>query len=140
MSEQNIFEQASRAKLLFQTSGGQYGVEDLWDLTLSTTRRNVVTLNSIAKGLHKKLKADEDVDFVDDVVVNEERAEWQLQFDIVLHIIKVKKAETLAKINKTAKAAKIKRLRELKANKENEAFNEMSADEIERMLQEELAA
>ena len=78
----DIFEQATRKHLRFQTVGGLYNVEDIWSLRLPQ-------LNTLAKALNKVLKEQAEEDFLDTSVTAED-TDARLRFDIVLHIIKVK--------------------------------------------------
>ena len=100
-----MFEQASRLKLRFETTRGVLSYEDLWDLPLTSARS--VSLNDIAIGLHHQLKHDT-VSFVDD----EERPDprLQLSFDIVKHIIDVRKAEQKTLAEARAKAEQKQKL------------------------------
>lgn len=121
----NIFEQAARNKLRFQTEMGILSAEDLWQLPLSTSRGT--SLDDIARGLNHALK-DDNVSFV-----NEEQkpnATLQLSFDIVKHIIDVKKAERTAAQEAKAKADKKQKLLALIEQKENEALSQKSLDEL----------
>jgi hypothetical protein len=52
----DIFEKASREKLRFSTSQGQFSVEDLWNLPLTSPSGRSVNLYDIANGLNKELK------------------------------------------------------------------------------------
>lgn len=116
-----MFEQSSRLKLRFPTSQGNATVEDLWDLPLTK-------LNLIAKSLNKELKTVEEEDFLEekssaDVVL-------KLKFDIVLHIIKTKQAESKARLEASKKAEKKQELLDLLDAKEKDAMKDMSAEEI----------
>ena len=110
----DIFEQASRRKLRFETALGQLNTEDLWSLPLSA--REIVTrpggsrvnLNAIAIALHERIQASA-VSFVE--AAPKVATDLQLRFDIVKHIIDVRIAErdamkeAIAKIERKQKAA-----------------------------------
>ena len=108
--------------------------EALFDLPLQTTRANGVSLDQIAIALDKKLCETPTVSFVDETTTA--NAELQLQFDIVKHIIEIKKAENAAAKAKQDAAARRQHLMELIAKKKDEALSAKSVEE----LQAELAA
>jgi len=60
-----MFEKASRSKLRFMSTKGLLTVEDLWDIPL--TSKNGVSLDDIAKSLHKQIKESEETSFVEEV-------------------------------------------------------------------------
>ncbi len=53
----NIFENASKTKVRFETSKGEVSVEELWDLSLTS-------LDSIAKVISKELKEASEESFI----------------------------------------------------------------------------
>ena len=53
---ENLFIQASRQKLGFESKQGTLSVEHLWDIPLSSQRPNVATLDEIALALDKQIK------------------------------------------------------------------------------------
>ena len=59
---ENIFEIATREKIRFETSRGEIGVEELWDVPL--TSKNQFDLDNIAKAVNKKIKDQEEESFV----------------------------------------------------------------------------
>jgi hypothetical protein len=54
-TELNMFEQASRLKLRFETIRGEFTVEQLWSLPLSSQSESTVTLDMIAIDLDAKI-------------------------------------------------------------------------------------
>uniref|UniRef100_A0AB39CEW9 Uncharacterized protein n=1 Tax=Pseudomonas phage HRDY3 TaxID=3236930 RepID=A0AB39CEW9_9VIRU len=98
----NIFEQATRKKIRFETNRGVFQVEDLWDLPL-TAKGDRVNLDAIAVELHDKIEAQGTKSFVKaakkDEILN-------LKFEIVKHIIETKEAEAEAKVAENDKQAK----------------------------------
>lgn len=128
---ENMFEKASRLKLRFDTGKGQLTVEDLWDLPLTSTI-NKANLDEIARSLHKQLKNDDDVSFVDkdkksDAIV-------QLKFDIVKHIIEVRLEENEKKAAARANSAKRQVLLQALAERETEDLKNKTPEEIRAML------
>ena len=128
---ENVFEKATRLKLRFDTGKGQLTVEDLWDLPLTSTI-NKANLDEIARSLHKQLKNDDDVSFVDkdkksDAIV-------QLKFDIVKHIIEVRLEENEKKAAARANSAKRQVLLQALAERETEDLKNKTPEEIRAML------
>ena len=129
-----MFENALRKKFRFDTPRGALNVEDLWDLPLTHEKRSsgFPNLDDIARSLHKQLKSGDDVSFV-----TPERASdptIQAKFDLVIHIINVKKAEKAALEKAQEKAAKKQKLLGLMAEKEDETLKGMSMDELRAAL------
>lgn len=123
--ESNIFEQASRIGLTYTTNKGQLSVENLWSLSLDS-------LDTIAKGVNRELKASEEESFVK--TRTKANSELQLKLDILKRIIEVKLQEAEEKKIRTEKAAQLSLLRELKANKELAALQSLTTDEIEARI------
>lgn len=136
MSENNIFEQASRAKLRFVTGVGSVSVEDLWDLPL-TSKTGKANLDDIAKGLYKVLKnSDDEVSFVSRPAVSSTSALDQLRFDIVKHVISVRLAENEAASKSRANAEKRQQILSVLAERENDALKNASVEDLNKMLGE----
>lgn len=126
MSDNNIFETATRSKLRFDTTRGDISVEDLWDLTLSA-------LNMLAKNLNKEIKSSEEEDFLQEATA--EDAVTVLKFAVVIHILNTKKAEKeaaeKAAENKTTKD----KLLAVLARKQDEKLDNKSEAEIRKMIE-----
>ena len=128
-----MFEKASRLKLRFDTNKGMLSVEDLWDLPLMSAT-NKVNLDDIARSLHRQLKNDDDVSFVNldrksDKVV-------QLKFDVVKYIIEVRLAEAdAAKITRENREKK-DRLLQLIAERQDDDLKNMPLDDLKKMVAE----
>lgn len=122
----SIFEKAARTKLRFASTKGGINAEDLWDLGLES-------LNSIAKLLKKTLNEAGEEDFIQTKSKVDE--ELQLKFDIVLHIINVRKEEINTQKTYQVKLEKKRQLLELINNKENEQTASKSLDELRAELQ-----
>lgn len=128
----DMFEFAARNKLRFTSVVGMLTAEDLWDLPLQTTRRGA-SLDDIALGLHKTLKDDEAISFVDTESRPDKSVE-QIAFDIVLHVIATKKAENKATADIRDRAAKKQSLLALIAEKEGDALKGLSIDELRKQV------
>jgi hypothetical protein len=126
----NIFEEASRKKIRFESSKGLLTVEDLWDVPLKS---GTVNLNQIALGLYNDLKV-ENISFVDDSVNGTSLN--QLKFDLVKYVIDVRLSEKkVAEINAMKKKEK-ERIMSLIAEKEDNALSSKTIEELRAMLTE----
>jgi hypothetical protein len=126
---QNIFEQATRQKLRFDSAVGLLSVEDLWTLPLSTTNSSKPNLDAIAVELNKALKGTEE-----SFVSNKKKdAVLQLKFDIVKHIIDTRLQENVTKTEAVQRASKIAQIDELIAAKENQELSQKSIEELQAM-------
>ncbi|MDU8350814.1 hypothetical protein RYA05_02780 [Pseudomonas syringae pv. actinidiae] len=124
---QNIFEQASRQKLRFDTGIGLLSVEDLWNLPLSTTNSSKPNLDAIAVDLNKALKGTEE-----SFVSNKKKdAILQLKFDLVKHIIDTRMQEVDAKTKEAQRSAQIGKIDELIAAKEDAALSELTIEQLQ---------
>jgi len=120
-----MFEKASRLKLRFNSSVGIINVEDLWDLTLTS-------LDSIAKDLNRKIKAEAEESFI--TVKSKSNTTLELGFDIVKHVIKVKLEEAEVKKLAAEKKARKAQIMELISQKQNEALSAKSLEELQAEL------
>jgi hypothetical protein len=127
-----MFEKATRLKLRFDTPRGFLMTEDLWDLPLQTTRQNGVSLDQIAIALNQQLKEAETVSFVDESPRANDRL--QLAFDLVKHVIDVKKAENAAAAIERDRAATKQRILEIIAKKQDSKLEESSIEELQAKL------
>jgi len=122
-----MFDKATRLKLRFQSPKGYVSTEDLWDFKLEQ-------LNTMAKTLNKQLKESSEVDFL--LEKSEEDARLKLMFDIVLHIMDVKKAEQKAREDATARKAEKEKIKEILAKKQDDALEKLSEEELRKKLEE----
>lgn len=132
----NIFEQAARKKLRFDTTAGRLSVEDLWDLPLqvnSFIRNAPPSLNNIAVELHRTIQ-DSTISFIEpETAVN---ADLQLRFEIVKHVIEVRKAENKERLEAAGKASRRQKLLGVLAQKEDAELQGLSKEEIRQMINE----
>ena len=132
----SIFEQASRAKIRFQTQVGQVSVEDLWELPLSS-KMNKPNLDDIAKGLYKTLKnTDDTVSFVNKPAASSQTKLDQLRFDIVMHIINVRLEENKVAAKSRENAEKRQKIMEILADREENSLKTASTEDLAKMLDE----
>jgi hypothetical protein len=122
----NMFEKASRIKLRYDYRG-LITVEDLWDLPLQA-------LDS----LYKKYNAEQRASSEDSLLktTTPEDAETALRIEILKHVVGVRQAEALAKIEAKAKREKAQQINELIAEKEQQGLRDKSVDELRKMLEE----
>lgn len=122
----NIFEYATRNKLRFEFKG-LISVEDLWDLSLTQ-------LDSIFKKLNKEAKVlEEESLLVKKTKVDEE---VETKIEIVKHIVSVKLEEQKARQEAAVKKEKKERLMSIIATKKDEALQNASIEDLEKMLSE----
>lgn len=124
-----MFEQASRLKLRFETTMGLLSVEDLWELPLASKRGP--NLNDIAIGLYNQTKHDT-VSFVEDE--QKPSPALQLRFDIVKHIIDVRKLERRAAEDAKDRAEKKQKIMAVMSRKQDGALENMSMEELQGLL------
>lgn len=122
----SIFEQSSRLKLRFQTNKGLLATEDLWDLSLPI-------LDTLAKAVNKEVQADQEQSFIPTATTKVNKV-YQLQLDVLKHIILVKVEEDNKKKERAARKAEREHLNELLANKQMEALQSLTPDQIRERL------
>ncbi len=128
----DIFAIATRKKFRFETPQGLLCAEDLWDLPLQTIRPNKASLDAIAIGLNREIKESDTTSFVDDVPTASD--DTKTMFDIVLHVISVRKEENKAAETKRINVEKKQRILEIIANKEDESLASKSVDELRELV------
>lgn len=134
METNNMFEQATRKKLRFETSKGYLTVEELWDLPLTSNRQGIPNLNDIAKSLNRAIKETEnEEDFVHPTTTTASTT-LHLAFDIVKHVIAIRMAENEEAKTAAEKKAKKQRLMELIEQKQDEKLKGSSLEELQEMV------
>lgn len=126
MSVENIFEYATRNKVRFSFRG-LISVEDLWDLSLTN-------LDSIYKELNKQSKQSEEESLLN--IKTQEDELLNVQIKIVKHIVSVKLAEKEAREKASAKKAQKQKIMSIIAAKQDEALQNSSIDDLQKMLDE----
>lgn len=121
----NIFEMATRNKYRFPFKG-VISVEDLWDLRPEQ-------LDVIYKTLIKEIKQAEEESLLS---VCKENVELNTKIEIVKYIFHTKLAEAEARRNEAAKSEKKQRILDILAKKEDDSLNNMSKDELLKMLED----
>lgn len=128
----DLFVNASRLKLRFDTKQGQLSTEDLWDLPLLSTRANVATLDDLAVTLNTALTNAGTTSFVKKATRPNEIL--KLKFDVVLHVIEVKQAEEEAAELKKTNAYKKQQILEIIARKETDDLAGKSTEELRQLV------
>lgn len=127
MSIENMFEQASRKKLRFDTKVGLLTVEDLWNLPL--TSKTKACLDDIAIALNNELKSTGE-SFVS---TSTKDPVTELKFEIVKYIIQTRMDENKRKLEAEQKSAKREQINALIARKEAGALENLSLEELREL-------
>jgi hypothetical protein len=127
----SMFELATRLKLRFDTPKGQIGVEDLWDLPL-TSATGRANLDDIARNLDRELKSSACTSFVSPETPKNDAA--QLMFDVVIHIINVKVADRKVAQDAAAIREKKQKIMAIIEQKQDQALTAASLEDLEAML------
>lgn len=124
---EQLFVEASRKKIRFESKRGFLLVEDLWDLKLEDLDAIAVNLNDKIEKLGKKSFIGKRTSATD----------TELSFEIVKYIIGVKIEEADARKTKAEKAAKKQHLLGLLEEKQNEELKSKSIDELKKLIAEQ---
>lgn len=127
MSEQ-LFIQASREQLRFQSEKGLLTTEDLWSLSLVSLDKMAVNINSTL--------SDSGTSFLKNTNSREtkETKAQKLRLEILKTVITIKQEENEAKKTKAEKESKKAFFKELIHEKELEELKGMSKEDIQKML------
>ena len=128
----NIFEQATRAKIRYHSPNGLIGVEDLWDLPLTSLNSKRANLDDIARDLDFKLKSTTSISFVSDV--SEVNEQIKLAFDVVIHVINTKIAEQKAAQEAVAIREKKQKIMAIIEQKSDMRLADSSLEELQATL------
>ena len=126
MKTENLFESATRSKMRFPFKG-MISVEDLWDLSLTN-------LDSVFKTLNAEAKKSEEESLL--YTKSKEDEELSEKIEIVRYIVSVKLAEKQAREEAKKNAEMKQKLLAIKAQRQDEALNNMSNEELDKMLAE----
>ena len=126
MNNTNIFEAASKNKYRYPYKG-MITTEDLWDLTQAQ-------LDMVYKALNKGVSEAQVSSLMHKVT--DVDAELLNKIEIVKYIFNAKEAEAEARKNDAAKHAKKQRILDILAQKQEDALQSMSEDELKKMLDE----
>lgn len=132
----NIFEEASRMKLRFNTVKGTSSVEDLWTLPI-THPSNLFSLDTILT----EVKTDiEKLEKNKEEITNKYRGETEfvlhLKLEIVKAVIARKEADEQAILDEKNKKAQLEELDRLIDEKSKSELSNKSIDELKAMREE----
>ena len=126
-----MYKQATRINLQFETEKGILNLQQLW--TLGTT-----SLSKAIKAINKKLKEqdkdDDELSFLG-TNVSSKNKEDVLRFEILKDIYLTKKQEAEEEAAKVSKKEQNQKILELISRKKDTALEQMSVEELEKMLQ-----
>lgn len=129
----DIFESATKQALRFESSAGRLTVEDVWQLPLTTKAKSRLSLDDLARQVYRELKEQDEESFVT-VTSNPKKATLQLQLDIIKRVIEVRKEEAEQRKKRNDNAEQKKRVLEALQRKKDQALENMSAEDLENML------
>lgn len=126
---EKMFEYAVKNKLRFPYKG-QISAEDLYDLTRTA-------LDGVYKTLIAQRKTEESEEsLMTSVTKTKEQEDLDAKIAIVKYVFGVKTQEALARQEEKDRKDKKQKLMAIKAEKEDEAIRNMSAEEIQKMIDE----
>ena len=126
----NMFEQAAREALRFETSKGLVNTEDLWLLPLTGD----ASLDDLAKLLNRQIKDSNEESFV--IRTNPINRIPKLKFEIVKYIISVKLNEQEEATQRADKKVRKEKLLSILATKEDSELEGKSSEEIRALIEE----
>lgn len=126
MNEKNLFELATKNNYQFPFRG-MINVIDLWTLSITN-------LDSVFKILNAEVKKSEEESLLS--VKTKEDEELSNKIEIVKHIVTVKLAEKEARENAKKNKEMRQRLLEIKAKRQDAALEDMSDEDLDKMLAE----
>lgn len=124
MSEVNLFEVATRENYLFPFKG-MINVIDLWNLSLTN-------LDSVFKTLNAEVKKSEEESLLN--AKTKEDEELTNKIEIIKYIVTKKLAEKEARENEKKNKEKRQRILEIKAKRQDEALENMSDEDLDKLL------
>ena len=122
----NMFEVATRTKMRFPFKG-MISVEDLWDLS-------VQSLDKVFKTLNSQRKEAQEESLLNTKSSEDERLDTQIE--IVKYIVNVKLEEQAARVKDAENKEKKQKIMALMAKKDDEAMENMSKEELQKLLDE----
>ena len=122
----NMFEVATRTKMRFPFKG-MISVEDLWDLS-------VQNLDKVFKALNSQRKEAQEESLLNTKSSEDERLDTQIE--IVKYIVNVKLEEQAVRVKDAENKEKKQKIMALMAKKDDEAMENMSKEELQKLLDE----
>lgn len=128
---QAMFEKATRKQFRYPTSRGFVTTEQLWEMPLQS--KTGFDLDNTAKAINANLKAQAEESFVN-TGTNTAAQQLQEHLDVVVHIIKVKKAENAEAASTAVKKAERAKLVEILHVRNQQDLMAKSPAEIQAMI------
>lgn len=132
MSDINIFEEATRRKLRFESVKGSLSVEQLWDLPLQS--KTGFDLDTVAKTVNNELKSLTTDSFIPTARTNPRKAEVELALNVVVNIIHKRVDENAAAAMKAANDARKAKLMDALERKQEADLLGMTTEQIRAEL------
>lgn len=126
MTNNELFINATRANYQFPFRG-MINVIDLWDLSLAN-------LDSVFKTLNAEAKKSEEESLLE--TKSKENEELSNKIEIVKYIVNIKLEEKKTRENARKNAEMKQRLLEIKAKRQDAALENMSDEDLDKMLAE----
>lgn len=126
----DIFQQAAKTAIRFNTANGTLTTEDLYNISLSV-------LDDYAIQLNKEVKSAEVESFIKPARPADK--EKILRFEVVKAIVEARVADLDKARKSQITKAKNAKIREAIANKKDSALQEASMEDLEKMLEDEEA-
>lgn len=124
----DIFKQASKERLRFQTSRGELTTEQLWDL-------NVNELDALAVSLEEQHEQSGKKSFLTKRSAKDRTT--KLRFDVVIEILSTKVEDDKINSEKLDKKARNQKIMDLIAKKKDEDMEGKSLEELTALLEED---
>lgn len=129
----SLFEKATRIKLRFPSSKGDLSVEQLWEVPLRS--KDTFNLNNVAQTVNAKVKEADEESFVD-TSTNPNQTKYNLMFDIVKHVIAVKKAEEEATVQRAKNREERETLLAILAKKQVGKLDALTEEDLQKRIRE----
>lgn len=129
----NIFEEATRNKLRFETNRGLLSVEQLWVMKLISN--DGFSLDSVGRAIQKLINEQDQGSLVSSNRITKQEKLNILRLNIIKHIIKVKEDEIELANKELANKEKKQKLLKLLADKQDQKLINMSEEEILKELE-----
>jgi hypothetical protein len=129
----DYYKYAAQNRLRFPSSRGDISVEDLFDLPL--TSKNGFDLDSVAKAVNARLKAELEESFVTPPT-NPKKKLLEISLEIVKDVIATKQEENAAALARAQRKAQKQKILEALERKKDESLSQASIDDLQKQLAE----
>lgn len=129
----NIFEEATRNNLRFETNRGLLSVEQLWVMKLISN--DGFSLDSVGRAIQKLINEQDQGSLVSSNRITKQEKLNILRLNIIKHIIKVKEDEIELANKELANKEKKQKLLKLLSDKQDQKLINMSEEEILKELE-----